>query len=77
MFVITLNATVQYVMLINNTRPVLLTATTLSNVRPIYRVGQHFHYTVMIIDLLILVKHNYLILYRIALIKTHNAQPNY
>ncbi len=41
-------------------RPVLFTATTLSNVSPIYRVCQHFHCTVMIIGLLILVKHNYL-----------------
>ena len=58
-------------------RSVLLTATTLSNVRPLYRVCQHFPYTVMIIGLLILVKHKYLKLYRIALIKTHNAKPNY
>ena len=58
-------------------RYVVLTATALSNVRPIYWVCQHFHYTVMIICLLILVKQNYLKLYRIALIKTHNAQPNY
>ena len=41
-------------------RSVSLTATTLSNVRPIHRVCQHLHYTVMVIGQHLLVKHNYL-----------------